>query len=88
MAFKTISEGAVKLNIPIAKRIYDADVFYNPVMVVNWDISESNSKINDVKIIFTHLVSQFILEVCLFHLLLYGKHSCQSNNFDIMNPNT
>ena len=39
MKFKTISEGAVKLKIPIAKRIYDADVFYNPVMVLNRDIS-------------------------------------------------
>ncbi|MEK6808034.1 MAG: tRNA (guanine(10)-N(2))-dimethyltransferase, partial [Nanoarchaeota archaeon] len=45
MAFKTISEGAVKLNIPIAKRIYDADVFYNPVMVVNRDISVLIAKV-------------------------------------------
>ena len=34
-----IIEGAAKLIIPKAKRIYDADVFYNPDQVVNRDIS-------------------------------------------------
>ena len=39
MKTKKICEGAAKLIIPKAKRIYDADVFYNPAQVINRDIS-------------------------------------------------
>lgn len=39
MRTSQIREGSVKLFIPKAKRIYDAPVFYNPVMTLNRDIS-------------------------------------------------
>ncbi|MBD3263132.1 methyltransferase [Candidatus Woesearchaeota archaeon] len=39
MNYKQIKEGDIKLFVPVAKRIYDAPVFYNPHMVTNRDIS-------------------------------------------------
>ena len=35
------------------------------------------------KLILLSLSSPFIFEVCLSHLLLYGKHSCHCNNYHI-----
>jgi len=45
MKIFSISEGAVKLQVPQAKRIYDAPVFYNPVMRLNRDISVLIAKV-------------------------------------------
>ncbi|WP_461863230.1 class I SAM-dependent methyltransferase, partial [Thermococcus sp.] len=39
LALKEIKEGRARILIPVAKRIYDAPVFYNPVMALNRDIS-------------------------------------------------
>ena len=39
MKYKQIKEGAIKLFVPVADRIYDAPVFYNPKMITNRDIS-------------------------------------------------
>ena len=39
MEFVEVSEGLARILVPKAERIYDAPVFYNPVMVLNRDIS-------------------------------------------------
>lgn len=39
MKTQQITEGAIKLIVPIAKRIYEAPVFYNPDMITNRDTS-------------------------------------------------
>jgi len=39
MKLKQITEGKIKLYIPLAKSIYEAPVFYNPNMVVNRDVN-------------------------------------------------
>ncbi|WP_456395123.1 tRNA (guanine(10)-N(2))-dimethyltransferase [Thermococcus sp.] len=37
--FREIVEGKARILVPVAERIYDAPVFYNPVMALNRDIS-------------------------------------------------
>jgi tRNA (guanine26-N2/guanine27-N2)-dimethyltransferase len=39
MELREVREGSARLMIPVAKRIYDAPVFYNPVMSLNRDVS-------------------------------------------------
>ncbi|AIF69049.1 hypothetical protein PAP_03145 [Palaeococcus pacificus DY20341] len=39
MEFKEVREGKAKILVPKAERIYDAPVFYNPVMAFNRDLS-------------------------------------------------
>ncbi|WP_010477737.1 tRNA (guanine(10)-N(2))-dimethyltransferase [Thermococcus zilligii] len=39
MELKEVREGAARFFVPGAERIYDAPVFYNPVMAINRDIS-------------------------------------------------
>lgn len=39
MEFAEVREGLAKILVPKAERIYDAPVFYNPVMALNRDIS-------------------------------------------------
>ena len=39
MEFAEVREGLVRILVPKAERIYDAPVFYNPVMALNRDIS-------------------------------------------------
>ncbi|ASJ00508.1 tRNA (guanine(10)-N(2))-dimethyltransferase [Thermococcus gorgonarius] len=39
MELKEVREGASRFFVPEAERIYDAPVFYNPVMAINRDIS-------------------------------------------------
>ncbi len=39
MEFVEVNEGIAKILVPRAERIYDAPVFYNPVMALNRDVS-------------------------------------------------
>ncbi len=48
LALKEIKEGRARILIPVAKRIYDAPVFYNPVMALNRDISVLAVKVLEV----------------------------------------
>lgn len=45
MELREIKEGSARLLIPVAERIYDAPVFYNPVMALNRDISVLVAKV-------------------------------------------
>ena len=45
MEFVEVREGLAKILVPKARRIYDAPVFYNPVMALNRDVSVLTARV-------------------------------------------
>ncbi|ASJ09181.1 tRNA (guanine(10)-N(2))-dimethyltransferase [Thermococcus siculi] len=55
MEFVEVSEGLARILVPKAERIYDAPVFYNPVMALNRDISVLAVKLIEPKTVLDAL---------------------------------